>query len=108
MLASIEHELRKEGIGWGNVMYIHLYIDDMSAFAQINQVYMDIITESRCARGVPSRSTVGLALLDGGVGRVMVEVIGAKNLDKRVLHVQSISCWAPSCIGPYSQVHANV
>lgn len=23
---------------------------------------------------------------------------------RRVLHVQSISCWAPSCIGPYSQV----
>jgi hypothetical protein len=24
--------------------------------------------------------------------------------DRRVLHVQSISDWAPSCIGPYSQV----
>lgn len=24
--------------------------------------------------------------------------------DRRVLHVQSVSDWAPSCIGPYSQV----
>jgi hypothetical protein len=27
-----------------------------------------------------------------------------QQLDRRVLHVQSISSWAPSCIGPYSQV----
>jgi hypothetical protein len=27
--------------------------------------------------------------------------------DRRVLHVQSISSWAPSCIGPYSQVRRN-
>ena len=104
MLTSINHELGKEEIGWENVLYIHLYINDMNAFALINQIYMDIITEKQCARGVPSRSTVGLALLDSGLGRVMVEVIAAKNLGKRVLHVQSISCWAPSCIGPYSQV----
>ncbi len=26
---------------------------------------------------------------------------------RKVLHVQSISTWAPSCIGPYSQVRAN-
>ena len=104
ILASIHDELMKEEIGWGNVMYIHLYVNEMSAFPLINQAYMKIITEKQCARGVPSRSTVGLGLFDSGMGRVIVEVIAAKNLDKRVLHVQSISCWAPSCIGPYSQV----
>lgn len=27
---------------------------------------------------------------------------------RKVLHVQSISSWAPSCIGPYSQVSAEL
>ncbi|KAJ4887491.1 endoribonuclease [Raphanus sativus] len=35
--------------------------------------------------------------------RAYVEVLVANDHSKRVLHVQSISSWAPSCIGPYSQ-----
>lgn len=32
---------------------------------------------------------------------------GDAGMQRRVLHVQSISCWAPSCIGPYSQAVAS-
>lgn len=103
VLTSINDELKQDDLSWGNVLYIHLYINDMGAFTLANQTYMKNITEKLCVRGVPSRSTVGLALLDSNMGRIMVEAIAAKEMDKKVLHVQSISCWAPSCIGPYSQ-----
>ena len=53
---------------------------------------------------------------DGGV--VSLEVSGISNVasmgvtdhvyKRSVLHVQSISSWAPSCIGPYSQVSVFV
>lgn len=103
VLASIAGELEKHDLGWGNVLYVHLYIDDMGAFAQANQTYIKHITGDLCIRGVPSRSTVGLSLRNSNLGRVMVEAIATSDMNKKVLHVQSISCWAPSCIGPYSQ-----
>ncbi|KAK4744080.1 hypothetical protein SAY87_010392 [Trapa incisa] len=37
-----------------------------------------------------------------GYGKAYVEVLVINDGSKRVLHVQSISCWAPSCIGLYS------
>ncbi|KAI9083202.1 hypothetical protein K1719_034734 [Acacia pycnantha] len=54
VLGRIESELRSFDFGWQNVLYVHLYIDDMTQFSVANDTY-------------------------------------------------SISCWAPSCIGPYSQ-----
>lgn len=37
----------------------------------------------------------------------MMEFIGQSQtaLKREFLHVQSISCWAAACIGPYSQSH---
>ncbi|KAH7299312.1 hypothetical protein KP509_24G004900 [Ceratopteris richardii] len=103
VLDSIQEELEKTELSWGDVLYIHLYIDSMEAFASANEMYMQIITENACTNGVPSRSTVGVDLLESDSGRVLVEVIAAKKTKKKVLHVKSISCWAPNCIGPYSQ-----
>ncbi|KAG5405387.1 hypothetical protein IGI04_011506 [Brassica rapa subsp. trilocularis] len=57
----------------------------------------------KCPFGVPSRSTIELPLVQAGLGKAYVEVLVANDQSKRVLHVQSISSWAPSCIGPYSQ-----
>ncbi|XP_024519293.1 diphthine--ammonia ligase isoform X1 [Selaginella moellendorffii] len=102
--------LAKEDLGWDAVLYIHLYVESMKDFAQINSMYSQHITEADCPRGVPSRSTVEVPLAACGLGDVMVEVFAARNTSKKVLHVQSISCWAPSCIGPYSQatLHGNI
>ncbi|MCO5605345.1 hypothetical protein L7F22_059528 [Adiantum nelumboides] len=103
VLFAIQDDLKKDGLSWGDVLYIHLYLDDMESFTLANQTYMQVITEKLCINGVPSRSTVGIDLLGNNLGRTMVEAVVAKKLYKKVLHVQSISCWAPSCIGPYSQ-----
>ena len=76
----------------------------MSEFAAANETYVKFITQEKCPFGVPSRSTIELPLVQAGLGKAYVEVLVANDQSKRVLHVQSISSWAPSCIGPYSQV----
>lgn len=103
VLSEIESQFVSHGIGWEHVLYIHLYISDMNDFAAANETYTKFITQEKCPFGVPSRSTIELPLLEAGLGRAYVEVLVANDQSKRVLHVQSISCWAPSCIGPYSQ-----
>lgn len=103
VLRKIELELLGYGFGWENVLYIHLYIADMNNFTMANETYVRYITQEKCPFGVPSRSTIELPLLQVGLGSAYIEVLVANDQSKRVLHVQSISCWAPSCIGPYSQ-----
>ncbi|CAJ2631293.1 unnamed protein product [Trifolium pratense] len=103
VLRKTESELATFDFGWENVLYIHLYIDDMNKFSEANETYVKFITQQRCPFGVPSRSTVEMPLVEMGFSRAYVEVLVANNKDKKVLHVQSISSWAPSCIGPYSQ-----
>ncbi|CAL4967572.1 unnamed protein product [Urochloa decumbens] len=103
VLSRIDNQLKEEGLGWVNVLYVHLYISNMKEFGLANEVYVSFITEKKCYLGVPSRSTIELPLVQVGLGKAYVEVLVSNELKKRVLHVQSISCWAPSCIGPYSQ-----
>ncbi|XP_055801105.1 diphthine--ammonia ligase [Solanum dulcamara] len=103
VLMRIEALLVENGSSWENVLYIHLYIADMDEFAVANETYVRFITQEKCRYGVPSRSTIELPLLLVGLGRAYIEVLVANDSTKKVLHVQSISCWAPSCIGPYSQ-----
>ncbi|CAJ1919988.1 unnamed protein product [Sphenostylis stenocarpa] len=103
VLGKIESQLLGLGFGWENVLYIHLYIDDMNKFSEANETYIKFIRQEKCPFGVPSRSTVEMPLIELGFSSAYIEVLVANNKDKKVLHVQSISCWAPSCIGPYSQ-----
>eukprot|EP00258_Populus_trichocarpa_P022875 XP_024438894.1 diphthine--ammonia ligase isoform X1 [Populus trichocarpa] len=103
VLKHIESQLAGYGFGWEHVLYIHLYIADMNEFATVNETYVRFITQEKCPFGVPSRSTIELPLLQASLGRAYIEVLVANDSSKNVLHVQSISSWAPSCIGPYSQ-----
>ncbi|KAM0854792.1 hypothetical protein ACQ4PT_050182 [Festuca glaucescens] len=103
VLSRIQNKLMEDGLTWANVLYVHLYISSMKEFALANEVYVSFITEKKCHLGVPSRSTIELPLVQAGLGNAYVEVLVSNDLVKKVLHVQSISCWAPSCIGPYSQ-----
>ncbi|KAI3748450.1 hypothetical protein L6452_11521 [Arctium lappa] len=103
ILLKIESQLNEVGFSWENVLYIHLYISDMNMFAIANETYVKFITQEKCRFGVPSRSTIELPLSQVGLGKAYVEVLVANDQSKKVLHVQSISSWAPSCIGPYSQ-----
>lgn len=104
VLTKIELLLIEYNCSWESVLYIHLYIADMNDFGLANDEYVKFITQEKCRFGVPSRSTIELPLLQAGLGRAYVEVLVSHDNTKNVLHVQSISEWAPSCIGPYSQV----
>lgn len=104
VLKQIESQLVRYGLGWEHVLYVHLYIANMNDFALANETYVKFITQEKCPFGVPSRSTIELPLLESGFGKAYIEVLVGNDKSKKVLHVQSISCWAPSCIGPYSQV----
>ncbi|XP_024968616.1 diphthine--ammonia ligase isoform X2 [Cynara cardunculus var. scolymus] len=103
ILLKLESQLNEVGFSWENVLYVHLYISDMNMFAIANETYVNFITQDKCRFGVPSRSTIELPLSQVGLGRAYVEVLVTNDQSKKVLHVQSISSWAPSCIGPYSQ-----
>ncbi|XP_031382679.1 diphthine--ammonia ligase isoform X1 [Punica granatum] len=110
VLGKIEARLVCYGLHWKDVFYIHLYIANMDEFAVANDTYVKFITQDNCPFGVPSRSTIEVPLSQVGLGKAYIEVLVASDESKRVLHVQSISCWAPSCIGPYSQatLHKNI
>lgn len=107
VLTKIESLLIEYNCSWENVLYIHLYIADMNEFALANDEYVKFVTQEKCRFGVPSRSTIELPLLQAGLGRAYVEVLVSDDNTKNVLHVQSISEWAPSCIGPYSQATSH-
>eukprot|EP00850_Spirogloea_muscicola_P016894 SM000141S00838 [mRNA] locus=s141:37206:42036:+ [translate_table: standard] len=100
-LSAIGKQLSARGLDWDDALYVHLYLASMSDFAAMNAAYARCITE---AGGVPSRTTVEARLRRGAA--VQADVLAAARspmAKKKVLHVQSISSWAPACIGPYSQ-----
>ena len=121
-----------------DVVYVHLYLSEMSHFGPINAHYRRYfgthLPPSRACVGVGRGALPGgrRVMMDcavqrgsgpymrlagrgggdgGGGGREVSSFVRARLLDgthalRRCLHVQSISSWAPVCIGPYSQ--ANV
>lgn len=104
LLSTVEKLLQSKDLTWGNVVYVRLFLEDMASFGAANEVYVKHITEQKCENGVPSRCCVQVCLPEASMGGVLLEVAAASDSSKQVLHVQSISCWAPCCIGPYSQV----
>eukprot|EP00980_Cylindrotheca_fusiformis_P012332 scaffold3020_cov118-Cylindrotheca_fusiformis.AAC.2 len=106
-----------------DVVFVHIYLSEMSHFAAINAHYQEFFGSLL----PPSRSCVGVGtgVLPGG-RRVLLDCMIQKGSGaymrssktsplamaarfnvasklREVLHVQSISNWAPVCVGPYSQ-----
>jgi diphthine-ammonia ligase len=122
----LQQTLNTYGCNSHDVVLVHLYLSEISHFQSINQHYRDNFGTLL----PPSRSTVavGRNMLPGG-RRVMLDCIvqigsgdfmremASPNMYSKaalqtktselrhVLHVQSISHWAPVCVGPYSQVN---
>ena len=95
--------------GIDDIIFVHLYLQDMSMFSIVNDEYCKYFSDYP-----PSRCCVALPLPEGvEIAMDVVAMKGSRKLmrdkqysQREVLHVQSISQWAPQCIGPYSQ--ANV
>ena len=76
--------------------HVRLALPSMAAFEASNGAY------ARCLRPVnpPARACVACPL-PAGVGAVVDAFVPAS--PRAALHVQSVSPWAPACIGPYAQ-----
>jgi len=70
-LANLAAILAAAGLGWANVVRTTVYLQHMSDFAAMNEVYARVLGEAR-----PARSTVEVGGLPRG-GLVEIDVIAA-------------------------------
>lgn len=111
-LMEIESEMKRLQLQWDDSLFVHLYLPSMKHFSEANAAYLDIVPPVN----PPARACVQVDGQPGAPSLLTVEVLYRLYCDseirdesanavsqRKVLHVQSISEWAPSCIGPYSQ-----
>jgi len=106
---SIEHSLSALNIHMSSIAHINVYVQNISEFAQMNAIYGKFFISAP-----PTRATVQVRWAEGKYfsgKRLLIDCLGvnhsfSSDIRKKNLHVQSISKWAPACIGPYAQ--ANV
>jgi diphthine-ammonia ligase len=79
-----------------------LYLTDMSLFRGVNTVYARLFSSNEQAP--PARCCIQLPALPHPTSLVQLEIFAeSSKLHQQSIHVQSLSLWAPACIGPYSQ-----
>ncbi|GJQ13383.1 hypothetical protein GpartN1_g5174.t1 [Galdieria partita] len=96
ILEELEESLKECSLTRKDIFYCQLYLSDMSQFALVNQVYASYFG----AEEPPSRACIEVSLC---LHQPIVLEAFARKGPRKVLHVQSISEWAPPCIGSYSQ-----
>ncbi|NXU18568.1 DPH6 ligase, partial [Pardalotus punctatus] len=103
--SSLKANLTSEGLKLKDIILVHLYVKSMKDFSLINSVY---VTEFDLCP--PARVCVETLLPDGVL--FCIDCLAHKydiatddvvHDEKLVMHVQSVSHWAPASIGPYSQ-----
>lgn len=110
MMKRLIRPVLENGGDSSDVVFVHLYLSDMTQFQAINNIYCKSF-----GLNPPSRACVEVAQLPHGAfcmadcsahlgsGRSVGDT--RQPIPRSVLHVQSISEWAPTCIGPYSQAN---
>ncbi|KAF1603096.1 UNVERIFIED_CONTAM: Diphthine--ammonia ligase, partial [Eudyptes robustus] len=103
--SSLRANMNSEGLKLKDIVLFHLYMKSMKDFNVINSVY---VTEFDLCP--PARVCVETLLPDGVLFRIDclahkydIAMDDVLRDEKLVMHVQSISHWAPANIGPYSQ-----
>lgn len=101
-LNQLEEVISKNSLKISDSIYVSLYISNMGAYLELNQLY----NEKFNFQNPPPRVCVETSLPKSC--QVMIEVLlfkqnseNLKSIDS--LHVQGMSHWAPANIGPYSQ-----
>ncbi|NWH64036.1 DPH6 ligase, partial [Geococcyx californianus] len=103
--SSLQANMTSKGLKLKDIILVHLYMKSMKDFEVINSVY---VTEFDLCP--PARVCVETLLPDGVL--FLIDCLAHKydvamddvlHDEKLVMHVQSISHWAPASIGPYSQ-----
>ncbi|XP_059675654.1 diphthine--ammonia ligase isoform X3 [Gavia stellata] len=103
--SSLRANMTSEGLKLKDIVLVHLYMKSMKDFNIINSVY---VTEFDLCP--PARVCVETLLPDGVLfcidclaHKYDIAMDDVLSNEKLVMHVQSISHWAPASIGPYSQ-----
>ena len=96
LLRGLKLLLEQHHFSLSDVYYVYCTLSDLSDFVTFNTVYKSFF----CAPNPPARCCIEC---NSQPFRVKISVKGTKNTLKSALHVQSVSCWAPANIGPYSQ-----
>ncbi|NWX15097.1 DPH6 ligase, partial [Aegotheles bennettii] len=103
--SSLQANMTSEGLKLKDIILVHLYVKSMEDFNVINSVY---VTEFDLCP--PARVCVETLLPDGVLfcidclaHKYDIATADVLHDEKLVMHVQSISHWAPASIGPYSQ-----
>ncbi|KAM9381336.1 diphthine--ammonia ligase isoform 2-T2 [Phaethornis superciliosus] len=103
--SSLQASMTSEGLNLKDIILVHLYVKSMEDFSVINSVY---VTEFDLCP--PARVCVETLLPDGALfcmdclaHKCDIAMDDVLRDEKLVMHVQSISHWAPASIGPYSQ-----
>ncbi|KAN0006896.1 hypothetical protein ACTFIU_005089 [Dictyostelium citrinum] len=98
-LLNISNKLKENSLSIDQILYVNLYISDMNDFSIVNQYYYKYFKNNPA-----SRACIQIPLSKDDKTKFLIDCIGA--IEKKTnLHVQSISNWAPACIGPYSQAN---
>lgn len=101
---------------FSDVFFVHLYLSDLKEFGNVNEEYCKYFAD--VTTGSPSRVCVEFSRMHGNA-KVSLDALVFASIDKEeeregakvakddkfVLHVKSMSEWAPMCIGPYSQAN---
>lgn len=91
--------LAKCDLSLSHLVFVNIFISDMTLFTVVNSIYKNFFGVSP-----PARACVASNLPDGL--RLRLDCIAYTERspsERRALHVQSFSYWAPANIGPYSQ-----
>lgn len=100
---SVRDRVFMLGENIGNIVFVQLFLRDATGveYKEVNRVYNSFF-DNAGADIVPGRACVGMG--SGIRGTSMEALVRRGNRhDVQVLHVQSVSEWAPPCIGPYCQ-----
>eukprot|EP01032_Pedospumella_encystans_P019480 gene19480-22147_t len=110
LMVRLQAGLQNIEVTMADVVFVHLYIASNEVFKAVNDEYCKWF-----GHYPPSRSCVCVPLPEGTLvcmdaqflkGSHVSLLSEGRSLRRNVLHVKSMSEWAPLCIGPYAQ--ANV
>ncbi|KAL0268731.1 UNVERIFIED_CONTAM: hypothetical protein PYX00_010554 [Menopon gallinae] len=110
-LQIVRQHLERSQYEFRDVVAINLYVKDMGDWSRINKIYSTVFTTptppTRSCVAVPLGSDVGVTLTVVAhrlISRAQKIVHHTHHtVDRDVVNVQSISHWAPSSLGSYSQ-----
>ncbi|CAH1792462.1 unnamed protein product [Owenia fusiformis] len=100
IIEKLKSVLEQKSLGLQQLIAVHLYVQDMKDFAEINLVY-----KSYFGINPPVRVCVQADLPENVL--IQIDCLGHVERESsphcNTMHVQSLSHWAPANIGPYSQ-----